>query len=295
MPRRNKPHLFGRHIGIINFILLIIDLIIMIIPTIGYLDTLRIMIKNKNPDVFPEQIIIILLIAHSMKIMYFIYHHYAIRIFGQSVSQIIVALLLAYTKFYYLNINSNKPKRRRSSAHGDKDHPQSFFSTYCRIPAPKDFFKFLIYILFHIFGIFAVFRLFYHCFSHKFMVNILSYLANFIESGISIPIFVRVVIRKDVNNVSTLLILQYISGDILKLGLFLLNHTPISFIVGSILQLALDVTICIYFVHLRIKLHKKSDDAMLIPKERSYADNESSLTETEDEKPILTTEKFEAE
>jgi hypothetical protein len=62
--------------------------------------------------------------------------------------------------------------------------------------------------------------------------------------------FIKIVIRRDINNVSIVLVLQYLSGDMMKIVLFVLARTPWSFLFGASCQLTLDSILFITYFHL---------------------------------------------
>jgi hypothetical protein len=74
--------------------------------------------------------------------------------------------------------------------------------------------------------------------------------ANVVESAVSLPMFAKVVVRRDVSAVSVVLILQYIVGDLMKIGIFVLTRSPWSFMLGGFCQLAIDTVLFLTFLRL---------------------------------------------
>lgn len=275
-----------RFLGIPNIvasiIMTIIDIFIMFMPTIGYLDTVRIMIKSQSSTAFPYNTCLILLSSHGLKTLYFIYHPYALILFGQSVTQIGAALLMAYVKFYYSG--KSYKSRRRSLTNSIKDEIQKqkyFLYYYMNVKNSKNFFEFLISITFYLIISMFFFFIFFFVIGEKVTIDMIGILANLIESTVSIPIFIKIVFNKDITNISILLILQFVIGDFMKLALFILNKAPLSFIGGSLLQMSLDLTLFAFFLKLYFcKKQTLSENELLIS---DQIINEDFLIESENQ------------
>lgn len=273
MNESNPLHFLGIPNSISTIIITIFDILIMFMPTIGYLDTVRIMINSKSATAFPYNTCLILLISHGLKIIYFIYHPYAIRLFGQSVTQIGAALLMAFIKFHYSG--KNYKMRRKSSANSLKEEikvQKSNFYYYLYIRNTKNFLEFLISITHY--TVITLFTLFIciHILEEKLIIDLIGILANLIESTVSIPIFIKIVIKKDISNLSAILIVQFVLGDILKLTLFLLNNAPLSFIGGSLIQISLDLTLFAFYLQLSFcrKTYRSEEEILLLNKQEEF-------------------------
>lgn len=284
-----------RFLGIPHSMALIIisiaDVFIMFMPTIGYLDTVRIMIKSQSSTAFPYNTCLILLASHGLKVIYFIYHPYAVRLFGQSATQIGAAFLMAYVKFYY-SAKNYKP-RRRSSINSLKKEIQmqkSNFMYYLYIRNTKNFFEFtLSIVLYTILTLFA-FLFSYNILGEQLTIDSIGVLANLIESTVSIPIFIKIVIKKDISNISTLLIAQFVLGDLMKLTLFIINQAPLSFIGGSLLQMSLDLTLFAFYLQLSFCAKQDNSENELLIENKKFNDDisiDSANTNTPHEFDII--------
>ncbi|OHT14080.1 hypothetical protein TRFO_15611 [Tritrichomonas foetus] len=290
-----------------------IDLFIMLMPTIGYLDMVRMMIISKSSAAFNFTTVSILLLAHGLKIFYFFLNPYAINVFGQSISQFCVAIFMTFFKFKFEETthgksysivdeseestddfndtsqnlkNINHIKRIKSkitkkiitadiknyskkiSQHYSKSYnkrkngKKGTNSNYCaqfwsslfsvfNIYHAKTFSEFITALISIALLIFLAIQVNCYTFSEQTTIHIIGIIANLVESMISFPMFYKIVFKRTVSHISTLLVLQFVSGDMMKLCFYIYSHTPISFIAGSCLQMCIDTILFISFVQLK--------------------------------------------
>lgn len=233
-----------------------VDIIIMVMPACGYLDTARLMVESQSPAAFNPVQCLILISAQGLKILYRIFHPYAARVFGQSVTQFTVAFLMVFLKFHY-----SKPQHDKMSSEKQK------FPYFFYIMRTKTFIDFLLSFSLYLSFILAFFYIGYNFIDRKLAIETIGILANLIETTIVLPIFYKVVIRRDINNLSKILILQFASGDIMRLVLFILSKAPPSFIAGVCLQITLDMILFVNYLQLYFcSDKKKQEEEELIPK-----------------------------
>ncbi|KAK8845007.1 PQ-loop repeat-containing protein 1 [Tritrichomonas musculus] len=255
--------------SLISFSLQLVDVIIIFFPTVGYLDTIRIMINTQSPAAFNYNTCFILISAHGLKILYRIYHPYATRVFGQSVTQFSVAFLMAFLRYHYAE-NEEKPQHERLNAlsssssnsslisENKREFPSRGIGYYFNMAKTKTFTEFMTSFFLYTSIILTLFYFGYNFIDEKSAVDVVGIVANLIESTIVIPTFIKVVIHRDINNLSTVLILQFAFGDIMKLALFLISKAPGSFIAGACLQIALDVVL--FTNYLKLYFCSKHED-----------------------------------
>lgn len=226
-------------------------------PTIGYLDIIRIMITTQSSAAFNYNTCFILMSAHGLKILYRIFHPYAARIFGQSVTQFSVSFLMAYLKYRYSYHerlqNQSENSQISSSSAIIEDKPvrsRKKLSYYFKMAKTRTFSEFMVSFFLYALIILISFSLGYNLISKKGTVDTIGIIANLIDSTISIPTFIKIVFHRDINNVSTVLILQFVLGDMMKLALFILSKAPGSFVAGACLQLTLDIILFMNFLQL---------------------------------------------
>jgi hypothetical protein len=251
----------------------------MIMPTAGYFDTGRLMISTQSSSAYNLTIVMILTMSMGLKIIYYIYHKFAFSIFGQCVSQFSVATFLSFLKFKYSTdqfvtqnplLTENPPRNCEFPNLAD-------LARFFVISRARNFAEYLMTLCIYFMVSFFVFAGFCRILSEKVTVDLLGLTANLIESSISVPLFVKIVVREDIKAVSIILMLQYIIGDIAKIGLFVIMRTPWSFIIGGFCQLAMDTVIFITFLRLTFgtpKVEKGGESEFEEPPEKVALETE---------------------
>lgn len=243
-----------------NFILSLIDAFVMVMPAIGYVDTNRIMCATKSSAAYNFETVLILLSSQYLKVIYFVYHPYAIRIFGQSISQLLIALSLTFFKHRYKD-----PKQVRA---------MPYWKRILTMDSAKNYREFLVSLGFYYAAAFAVFQLAARVIGRNTAAEATGLIANIIESMVSLPIFADVVIHKVVKNVSFVLILQYLFGDMVKIALFILSKTPWFFVAGGCFQLFVDTIL--FAVYCRLSFCSKK---RVVDEEKLISDEEEDESE----------------
>jgi hypothetical protein len=85
------------------------------------------------------------------------------------------------------------------------------------------------------------------------IVDAIGVIANLIEATVSLPIFIRIVLRQQLTDLSVILIFQDICADVTKMGLFVITKVPFCFIFGASYQLTVDTTTILTYLRLRKK------------------------------------------
>jgi hypothetical protein len=225
----------------------VITAFVILMPTAGYFDTSRLMIEARSAAAYNLNIVLILTMSMGLKIIYYIYHRFAFSIFGQCISQFSVATFLSYLKFKYSSdqAGSEFPLLPENAV------PNDGCTRFLIISKAHNFCEYLTTLSLYFLASFGVFMVAYHIINDKIIPDLLGLIANLIESTVSLPMFMKIVVRKDINAVSVVLVLQYIIGDMMKIGLFIITRTPWSFLIGASCQLTIDTLIFITFVKLR--------------------------------------------
>ena len=227
-----KRQLFDREMDGMRLVLeALAQFLVMIMPTVGYVDTIRLMVRSKSTSAYNFKTIMLINIAQGAKVLYFFWHPYSITVFGQSVSLLVVATVLTLLKFHY-------------------SHKESLPASVCsRVIDIRKNICFRDYVLSLTlystvsYGVLVVGRYFLR----EVAVESLGLFSNVMEAATSFPMFLRVVVRKNVKNVSVVLIVQYLAGDILKYILYVIAKAPWSFFFGAFCQFAVDLVTSITF------------------------------------------------
>jgi uncharacterized protein with PQ loop repeat len=214
--------------------------------TIGYLHQLYRMIRKRSPDLFNPSTALILLLSHFLRFLFILYESLGSVVLSQSIIMFCLQLSMIFASFYYeaKRLEKFTPLRPRWHWVSLKD-----YINIRKIHSSPDF----------------VISLFVHavCISIAFGLSILVLgvdraslivlvLSIILEMISSFPQFVCVVVCKDISAVSLVLMLQYLLGDWCRLFVFRWENSGWLFVVGSIVQIAIDSTVAVsYFIQRR--------------------------------------------
>jgi hypothetical protein len=221
-----------------------VSAIIIILPTVGYINTMRLMIRSHTSAPYNLTMVMIIFSGQGLKALYYFYHRFAAVVFGQCIALLICAIALTVLNFRYNLVEvpgyvgqftpSTRPMLR-----------------WLFIGHAKTFTRFTAVLTIYGVIVFAIFWSFCQLAGETPIVEVIGVLANLIEATVSLPIFVRVVVQKQLQDLSIILILQYMFGDIMKIGLFVITEVPFCFIFGAVCQLTVDVTTVVMYLRLR--------------------------------------------
>jgi hypothetical protein len=222
----------------------------------------------------------ILCIGQGLKILYRVYHPYAISIFGQCLSLLAAAMIMTVLKFMYSPVPGDSsviyPILTPVSNPGCcSRHLNPFRAT--------SFFEFMASISVYTIVSYVMFLGTCFVFPQKMVVDVLGLIANLTESFVSLPVFYRVVILHEVYTVSPVLVLQYYSGDLMKLALFWITHSPWPFFVGGFFQLSIDTILFLSYLRLRFCQNRHADEEALVPLEVDIDEEDDNYGNKEEE------------
>jgi hypothetical protein len=231
------------------------------LPASGYVDTLRIMIVNQSDESYNFGMVMIIKIAQLMKILYYFYHQYATVVFGQAITVFSSALLLTFLKFKY---SKDRQTERLCTFPG--------ISHILNIRNTLTFFEHIIVLTIYLGIIFLLFLTGFAIFGRTPAVDFLGLLGNLLDTTISFPLFVQIVIHRNVNSVSPVLVTQYILGDLMKVVTFLFVATPWVFVFGAYCQCCVDGVMSLTYFHLARSRWKQVGQEEGVPSDRTDAD-----------------------
>lgn len=279
-----------------QILLYFLDVVIILSPTIGYVDTMRIMIRTRQSDHYNINTILVIYFAQGTKVLFYIYHRYATRIFCQAIMLLLSATILTILKYFYCEnkeklqtekenkLENQNEHRRESIDHILTHHKKRSIKSIFKIASSDSLIDFFISFLIYFIIIFSTFKLFYFEFGTR-AVDCLGIISNLAEAATSFPTFVRVVIHQDALTTSPLLVLQYLFGDLLKIGVYSISKAPWSFFFGAFCQLFVDIITNMFFLRLFIKQSKKkkinSENSPLI--DSVYAEKSIELDDEEED------------
>lgn len=225
-------------------------------PTIGYFDQLKKIIYYQSFSMFNVHTAVIQLLSNFLRFIYWQFEPYKIYLLGQSIAVFSLQIISSFVAFSFYDQNNmaNPSFLPYIKYYSQQSNNNSFqFLNIFQATSSVEFFLSLI-----IYGIIVVclFGFLTICVGIKMAVTIDIVLSNIIDTITSLPHFVRIVYYKDIENVSYVLIGQFLAGDFLKMGLYILGKSPWPFIFGASLQIVLDTILVISYIRQKHFSHR---------------------------------------
>ena len=255
-------------------------------PTIGYLDQIKLMLREKSSSNVKLHSSAILLISNMLRIIYWFQRSFQTYLLIQSICMVSVQTL--FTVLYY-GYKRNDSKVCSSVIKNEDDNEDllpkiesnQIFRIYNRFKPKNTFLQLTISIILLIFVALIASLCFSHIFGQEIIASIVGVLANTIDCFVTFPQFILICIQRNIRYVTPLLVLQWIGAVICKTVLYIFGPVPWPFILGLVLQALF--TFCLTFSYLHIKfcggkhVDEESDNEMNI----SQIDTEMKLSKTE--------------
>lgn len=209
------------------------ELVLIVFPTIGYIDQFKTLILTKNPKIFNLTSALILLTANFMKFLYWIYEPFLPYLLGQSLAVFVINFVMGiYSYKYSESATQHTTTHKRTIIRGYK----TLFKVFHLITPYEFIGSMMIYA-----GIIAaIYYIMCLIFTLTKTNAILIILSNVIETTISLPLFKKVVIDRDIFTTSSVLLVQYVLGDLIKIIMFSFSKAGFAFLLGSYLQFSFD-------------------------------------------------------
>jgi hypothetical protein len=220
----------------------IFTFILMIFPTIGYVDKLRKMIKASSPEFFDMNTALILLVSNHLRFLYWMFEPYQVYLLGQAIAVFLMQILLAIFAFYYQNVRRG---RTGSISNRFLENRLHYYVQIRKVVSAVDF---LISVICYGSAMFATFMLSTAVFGVERVCTSVILVANILDTFVSIPQFVTIVINRNIAAASSVLLVQYISGGWFKLVMYLASGIAWPFVFGALLQVSLDLIVAVSFI-----------------------------------------------
>jgi len=223
----------------------IIQLIFVMMPTLGYVDQLVNMIKTCKFHIFKIDLFLIVFSASILKVVYWFLSPYSSTLFFQAIALALVQLVLAFFHFKYKNysISHSSPSKLRYHYKKNTFNIRQILN----LNESNNFFHFSVSILTYIIAIFAFIMILWLIFGKEIVSWLIGLSANIIDTSVSIPNIKSVIIEKD-KSVSIVLLVQFFIGDVFKNLISFFSQSPMPLIVGGVIQLLVDgAVLFVYF------------------------------------------------
>ncbi|CAL1298788.1 unnamed protein product [Larinioides sclopetarius] len=230
---------------------------------VPYIPQYREIKKTDNADGFSTYVCLVLLIANTLRIIFWFGHPYELPLLFQSIIMNIAMLAMIHLCVQVRNKTLIVPsKSRLFSANEDEENSQIKLShsssltprSYWDFDAKyfwewTDFLSYLEFLatLIATMGIFMFF-----CIEVVFIVEMIGFLAVFIEAMLGAPQFYRNLRKKSTLGMSKKMVGLWTLGDIFKTAYYILREAPTQFWICGILQVVIDLLILLQVLIYRI-------------------------------------------
>lgn len=229
------------------------DIIMILTPSIGYFLQADKFKKTKSSKGFSKLICLILLIAHILRIYFWFGKNFTIVLLFQSFVLIISQCYLLHASIIY-GENANLLPQYEDAKYtkafnvgkilGSLSFKRTFNSAeFWNWPEEIEYYKFLFVFTFASYLLVKIIGL-----DKEFFVSFIGFLSVSCETVIGIPQVIENYKIKNTNNISTVMILFWLVGDIYKVGYYIKVGSPSQFVIGGSLQVLLDVTLTMQII-----------------------------------------------
>ena len=216
--------------------------VVIIMPSLGYGDQLVKMISKKSSGFLNKSTALILLFTNYLRFIYWIFEPFETYLLGQSVAVFTLQICLFAFSFYYEHEKHGQVGfiriRERSAS----------LKYFLAVNEVRTVFDFVISLSIYGIAIGLIFAALARALGINTACTVFIIIANLVDTTVSIPLFVTVVVEHRIENTSALLIGQYLVGDVLKLLMFWLGGSSWPFVFGALLQTFIDGISAVSFI-----------------------------------------------
>lgn len=228
-----------------DFILLLIDILMVIGPSLGYfLQSLKFK-KTKSSKGFSKSICLIIYISQTLRVFFWIGKPFKITLLYQSILIIIFQIYLIHLWVkYHKTIEPNKSLNQKNINNYEKKELIEYILDWSDTISPNkvwnwsaepEYYKFMSFIVLVLLVISGVVGI-----HNVFLTNIFGSLSVVAETGTLIPQIIVTCRTKISSNLSSLMVALWLVGESCKLIYNILYKTPVQMIISGGLQIFLD-------------------------------------------------------
>lgn len=204
-------------------------------PTIGYFDQFRKLITMKDPRVYNLPSSLILLSANFIRLLYWISEPFIPYLLGQSILVFSLQIVMGICSFRYVHLQKLQYQSGFQRLKPNLSKIWNVFNASSSIDYVCSLISYALIIV-------AVYVILCITFSASKINSIAIFISTMVETTVTFPQFKRIVYDHDIAGISTILLCQYMIGDVLKIVMFTFSHAHYAFLIGACLQTGIDIT-----------------------------------------------------
>ncbi|XP_071043024.1 solute carrier family 66 member 2 isoform X2 [Parasteatoda tepidariorum] len=206
---------------------------------VPYIPQYREIRKTDNADGFSTYVCLVLLIANTLRIIFWFGHPFEIPLLLQSIIMNIAMLAMIQLCVQVRNKTVIVPTKNRIFS----DLDAKYFWEWTDFLSYVEFLATFTAIM----GIFM-----YICMDIIFIVELIGFLAVFIEAMLGAPQFYRNLRKKSTLGMSKKMVGFWTIGDVFKTSYFYIREAPFQFWLCGILQIGIDILIVLQILFYRV-------------------------------------------
>ncbi|KAG2388098.1 hypothetical protein C9374_000948 [Naegleria lovaniensis] len=231
-------------------------------PTIGYIDQIRIMMRDKSSNGFSRLSCLILLSSSLLRVYFWYLKQFSIVMLFQSLVMILCQAILLFVAVHFGKQEKKaeeKNANRDTSLLVEPENPNDF--TYLikidRNRFLEEFWQwdepsyYVWTVLFFMLFVGIVSLFFYPIFPVAY-TELLGLLSVMVEASLAIPQVVTNFTRGSVEGLSLILVATFVIGDTLKTAYFIAKHLPYQFVICGAFQLFVDMIMVIQIIYYNV-------------------------------------------
>ncbi|OHT08904.1 hypothetical protein TRFO_22394 [Tritrichomonas foetus] len=217
----------------------VLTAVVIFAPTIGYFDQLSKIITLKSSKVFNKQTAAIQMLSNYLRFIYWYFEPYKIYLIGQSIAVFSLQIISSIISLHFLD---KEAENQQSFLLLNENTRHSYFHHFINalnVFNVKTILELIILLLILGSIILLIFAFLVFLIGVKSSTTFIILLSNVIDTTTSFPLFIKVVIYHEIEGISSVLMAQFLFGDLMKITMYSIQKLG-PFLFGAILQLIID-------------------------------------------------------
>ena len=264
---------------------IIFDFFIVIVPVINYLFQVFKFNSTKSSKGFSQYLCLVTILLHTFKIFFWFKEKFKNTLVIQSIVVIIMQLYLIYLCVKYKEDTKNYQQIPNENENiNDEKNEINLKQEVCQLENILNlqlFWKwdnFLEYYIFYFFVLIllSIFHLFFYDYNiYSFILG----LANLILEMLgSVPQIIEMYKTKNQRNISKIMVLMWMFGNLFKVYYNIYNKSPIPLILGASIQVFFNIILILQIIYYYF-MNNKKEGILIINSNKFSLDNNSENTE----------------